>query len=366
MYLHSLETALPDTSFTQGECWELVRQSRVRERLTRRSMLVLGAILRGDSGVARRHFAVRDVGRIFDLEADELNAAFRQAAPALAGKALGRAFASANVGASGIDALIVCSCTGYLCPGVSSYVAESMGLRPDVFLLDVMGHGCGAAVPSMRCAAQFLAANPGARVATVAVEICSAAFYLDDDPGVLVSACIFADGAAAAVWSDEPRKGSRHVHVTDFSSLHLPGDRDRLRFEQRNGKLRNLLDPAVPLLAARAVSELRASSGASATDRVVAHPGGRDVLDALEPALAAGPLEESREVLRDCGNMSSPSVLFALERALTRHAGSGDWWLVSFGAGFTAHGCRLAVAADADPPPVAAEHESPQILAAHR
>ena len=83
--------------------------------------------------------------------------------------------------AADVDALFLCTCTGYLCPGVSSYVAEQMGMRDDVYLADLVGLGCGAAIPTLRAAHGFLAANPNAVVATVAVEICSSAYYADDD-----------------------------------------------------------------------------------------------------------------------------------------------------------------------------------------
>ena len=98
-----------------------------------------------------------------------------------------------------IDALFVCTCTGYLCPGVSSHLAEQIGIRSDAFLNDMTGLGCGAAIPTLHAASCFLAAHPDATVATVAVEICSAAFYLDNDTGVIVSACLFGDGASACV-----------------------------------------------------------------------------------------------------------------------------------------------------------------------
>ena len=66
----------------------------------------------------------------------------------------------------------------------------------------------------------------------------------------------------------------------------------------------------------------------------------RDVIEALRTALPGHPLRETEEVLRDCGNMSSPSVLIALHRAL--EAGVRDpLWLTAFGAGFSAHSCRL-------------------------
>jgi alkylresorcinol/alkylpyrone synthase len=222
-------------------------------------------------------------------------------------------------------------------------VAELLGLRPNAFLQDLVGLGCGAAIPSLRAAGAILAAQPDATVACIAVEICSAAFYLDDDPGVIISACLFSDGAAATIWRATP--GPTGLRCFGFDTVHQPQNRDMLRFEQRDGKLRNLLDRTVPQLAADAVGHLWQSRGPRPVARVVTHPGGRDVLDALEPVLAPHSLAASRTVLRDCGNMSSPSVLFALEETL-RTAVPGpadDFWLVSFGAGFSAHSCRLGI-----------------------
>ncbi|MSU24095.1 MAG: stilbene synthase [Opitutus sp.] len=345
MFLHALATALPPTAFTQDECWEIVQRSPVRQRLSKRSRLILHSILRGDHGITTRHFAVPEIENVFDLTPDQLNAAFRAEAPRLAGRALSLALAQANVPAADLDALLICTCTGYLCPGLTSYVAEQLGLRPNTILQDLVGLGCGAAIPTIRAASHLLAAQPRATVACVAVEVCSAAFYLDDDPGVLISACLFSDGAAATVWRATP--GPVALRCFDFQSLHLPAERDKLRFEQRDGKLRNLLDRSVPALAAQAVDQLWQQRGPRPVARVVAHPGGRDVLEALTPVLAPHSLDASARVLRTCGNMSSPSVLFALEETLTTaapSAASGDFWLVSFGAGFSAHSCRLGVA----------------------
>jgi alkylresorcinol/alkylpyrone synthase len=222
----------------------------------------------------------------------------------------------AGLVAGQVDALLICTCTGYLCPGVTSYVAEQLGLRTDAFLQDLVGLGCGAAIPSLRAAEAILAAQPAAVVACVAAEVCSAAFYLDDDPGVLVSACLFGDGAAATIWRDTP--GPRGLRCHSFTTLHQPANRDRIRFEMRQGKLRNLLHPSVPALAAAAVGQLltgeRTRSGGRPISRIIAHVGGRDVLDAIEQTCAGYDLTASRQVLRECGNLSSPSVLFALDR----------------------------------------------------
>lgn len=345
MYLHALATALPPAMFTQAECWDILKRSQARHRLNHRSLITLQAILRRDSGIATRHFALPDIERVFSLSSDELNEAFRVEAPRLATRALTTAFTQAGIKPGELDGLLVCTCTGYLCPGLTSYVSEQLGLRPDTFLQDLVGLGCGAAIPSMRAAEAMIAAQPTAVVACVAVEICSAAFYLDDDPGVLVSGCLFSDGAAATIWRGTP--GPRALRCRDFSTVHQPANRDRIRFEMRQGKLRNLLDASVPKLAAAAVEQLWSGEqkrpAGRPLSRIIAHAGGRDVLDSIEEKCGNCDLSASREILRECGNMSSPSVLFALERALRDGAPdkTGDWWLTSFGAGFSAHGCRL-------------------------
>jgi alkylresorcinol/alkylpyrone synthase len=305
--------------------------------------MILRRILLGDHGIERRHFAMPDIERVFDRTPDELNQGFRGLAPALAERALPGALNAAGAEAGEVDALLVCTCTGYLCPGLTSYVAEHLGIRPDAELTDLVGLGCGAAIPMLRSAGHLLAARPGITVACVAVEVCSAAFYLDDDPGVIISACLFSDGAAASVWRSTP--GPSGLRAFDFQSLHLPAERDRLRFEQRDGKLRNLLDRSVPGIAAQAVSSLWSRRGPAPVRGVVSHPGGRDVIEALAPVLDPHPLDASARVLRDHGNMSSPSVLFALEEALKGRSSpaDGDFWLVSFGAGFSAHSCRIGI-----------------------
>jgi alkylresorcinol/alkylpyrone synthase len=345
MYLHALATALPPTAYTQAECWDIVQRSEARQRLSRRSLLTLRAILRHASGIATRHFAMPDIERVFSLTPDELNDTFRLEAPRLAACALASALEQACLVAGQVDALLICTCTGYLCPGVTSYVSEQLSLRADAFLQDLVGLGCGAAIPSLRAAEAILAGQPTAVVACVAVEVCSAAFYLDDNPGVLVSACLFGDGAAATIWRGTP--GPCGLRCSGFSTMHQPANRDRIRFEMRQGKLRNLLHPSVPALAAAAVEQLltgeRTRPGGRPISRIIAHGGGRDVLNAIEQSCAGYDLAVSRQVLRECGNMSSPSVLFALERALRDGSPDekGDWWLTSFGAGFSAHGCRV-------------------------
>ena len=292
----------------------------------------------GTSGIERRNLALDSIITPFGQGAEALNNNFEREAPPLAVTALLEALRKSGKLAAEVDALFVCTCTGYLCPGVSSHVAEQMGLRHDVYLSDLVGQGCGAAIPMLRAAHGFLAANPRAVVATVAVEICSAAFFADDDPGVLISLCLFADGAAAAIWTGDGAIGE--WQAGHFTTTHQPADREKVRFVNSDGKLKNQLHRAVPTLAAEAVAELFTLRQGE-PDQVLAHSGGRDVIDALENVLSFD-LTETRQVLREHGNMSSPSVLFALEHRLTENRSSdGRLWLTAFGAGFAAHACEM-------------------------
>jgi predicted naringenin-chalcone synthase len=338
MYLRSLATAVPPRGWSQLECWIALQQTEAVRALGGRARQLLEKVLTGPSGIERRHFAVEEISNLPSLDAKTLNETFEKEAVALGARALKKALDCA--GYVGVDALFVCTCTGYLCPGLSSHVAELLHLDRNVYLADVTGAGCGAAIPSLRAAQGYLSAHPGHRAAVLAVEVCSAAFYLSEDPGVLVSACLFGDGAAAMVLEGASlRKEGRRF--ADFDTLHWPEHREKVRFVNRDGKLCNQLHRSVPEVAARAVAELYQRGDFSA-HKPVCHAGGRDVLDAVEAALGGRTVEEARGVLRDFGNMSSPSVLFALERALASAANAERYWITSYGAGFAAHSCTLS------------------------
>jgi alkylresorcinol/alkylpyrone synthase len=335
MHLLSLASSFPDRKVTQRECFSLLEQSGHLEALKPRSRGLLEKVLLGDSGISSRRLAPERLEKILSANPEELHRLFESEAPRLASSALEQACAKGGILAGSIDALLVCTCTGYLCPGISSHVSERLGLRTDALLMDLLGQGCGAAIPMLEAARGIIAGEPGAVVATVAVEVCSAAFFLDDDPGVLISLCLFGDGASAAIWSGQPTSGAHRF--SGFRTLHLPEHREKVRFVNSGGRLKNQLHRSVPDIAAAAVGELW-SRRTSDPEKVITHTGGRDVLDALETTLGVS-LPESRAVLHDYGNVSSPSVLMALEEALESEANS--YWLTSFGAGFSAHACQL-------------------------
>jgi predicted naringenin-chalcone synthase len=350
MFIIGIGTATPPQRYSQADCWRALRASARFQELNARSQAILKKVLTAENGIVTRHFALEKLDHAFDLTPDALHARFLESAPALTALAAERALSQAQTDPREIDAVLISTCTGYLCPGLTSYTSERLGLRSDALTLDLVGQGCGAALPNLQTAHALLAAGGCQRVLSICVEVCSAAFYLDDDAGVLISACLFGDGAGAAVLSSSPN-GGRRVKWKSSRSLLKPGDRDALRFEQRGGMLRNILTPQVPALAAQHVGTLLddtlAAAGA-AREQVsgwVFHPGGRDVLLALREQfqLSRHDVRWSEAVLREYGNMSSPSVLFVLQAALSDGMPGGLWWMSSFGAGFSCHGALLEV-----------------------
>ena len=345
MYITGLGTVVPPQKFTQAECWEAIRVSPQFGGLASRSQAILRKVLSGNNGIESRNLALEPIAEAFEITPDAMHARFERVAPQLGEEAARRALSEAGLRPDEIGALVVATCTGYLCPGLSSYIGERLGLSRRAQLLDLVGLGCGAAVPALRTAEALLGTTQ--HVLTVCVEVCSAAVYLDDDPGVLISACLFGDGAAAAVCSQRAQPDAREIRWVRAESLHAPEAREKLRFEHRGGLLRNVLAPDVPALSAKFAADVLTLAGLEKGDIAewLLHSGGRDVLREIAERIGLddAALRHTSAVLREHGNMSSPSCLFALRRALDENAPGGNWWLASFGAGFSSHGALLEV-----------------------
>ena len=351
MFISGIGTATPPRRYLQTECLEAAKSAPAFLRLTPRSRALCEKVLSGNNGIVSRYLALNSIDETFESSPDALHARFIEHAPALATRAAQRALQNAGLTPMDVDAVVISTCTGYLCPGLTSYVSESLGLNTDLLALDLVGQGCVAALPNLRTAESLVQSQRCERVLSICVEVCSAAYYLDDDPGVLISACLFGDAAGAAVLTAKAPSHGRRVEWKCCGSLLDPGARDLLRFEQKNGLLRNILAPEVPSVAAeRAQSVLsavlaRASLSKDAISTWIWHAGGRDVLQAVRDrvGLDESAMRWSAGALRELGNVSSAFVYHVLERALAGHAPGGLWWVSSFGAGFSCQGALLEV-----------------------
>jgi alkylresorcinol/alkylpyrone synthase len=351
MFITGLGTAAPSRRYTQRECWEALQASPHFTGLSIRSRSLVKKVLAAENGIASRHLSMDSLADAFDLSPDALHQRFSSHAPVLAAAAATQALSRVGLSAREVDALIISTCTGYLCPGLTSYVSERLHLRPDAICLDLVGHGCGAAIPNLRTAEALIHGSGVRHALSICVEVCSAAFYLDDDPGVLISACLFGDGAGAAVVSADSLPDRRSVRLLRGNTVLRPEQRDELRFEQRGGMLRNILRPTVPKLASSGAAALfndtlqQAGHTRENIRAWVWHAGGRDVLLALqeELTLSDADIRHSAAVLHEFGNVSSPCVFFVLDATLRDNAPAGLWWMCSFGAGFSCHGALLEV-----------------------
>lgn len=341
--LKGLGTATPPLYVTQKEAFDFLS---AHLPLTPDTRALYRRILM-DGKIKGRHLGMDTITDALETDPDRLLARFIKFGRPTAVEAARRAMAEAGVQADDIKGLIVNTCTGYLCPGLSSYVAEDLGLKTSIRYLDMMGMGCGAAIPNLETAAGMLVRSGEGPVLSLAVEICSATIFHGDDPGLVVSNSIFGDGAAAAVLDVAPDNQTGGLaRLVDFASGLHPQYREELRYRTEGGRLRNHLSRRVPVIGAQTVAEvanrLLARHGLDRDDLHwwAVHPGGTTVLDqvALELALTREKLRFAYGVFEKFGNMSSPSVLFVLRDILDtgRPQPGQTGMLLAFGAGFSA------------------------------
>ena len=340
----ALATATPHHYVTQEEAYQFLTAHfpmESDERDLYRRLLLEGPIRGRCIGVDRNE-------EICSENPDELTVRFLRQGRHMAAEAAQAALDRAGLGPSDIDALVVNTCTGYACPGLSSYVAEDLALNRSVAVFDLAGMGCGAALPNLECAAGLIQGGTKKATLSIAVEVCSATFFRGPDPDLIVSNSIFGDGAAAVVLQapSAVRNGAGLLRLVDFEAILRPDRRADLRYRHEGGRLRNVLGKSVPVIAARAVVEtvqrLLGRHGLT-RDQIgwwAVHPGGTAVLERIEKILdlPGAALGFSHDVFRAYGNMSSPSVLFVLEQILLQgRPQPGDiGLLLAFGAGFTA------------------------------
>lgn len=293
------------------------------------------------SGIESRS-AVAPLSGVVDATTAARMALFDEQAPALATAAARAALRDAGVDASRVTDLVVVTCTGFAAPGVPRRLLETLSLRSDVRSSQIGFMGCFGGVCGLRAAAAHACADPRAVVLLVCVELCSLHLRRDRDPQNLVASALFGDGAAAAVISaasvgaeengTRAGDGGAAAIITPGTSFTVPGTLDAMSWIITDAGFAMTLSRTVPESLSRELPRLLVRP----TD-VLLHPGGPAVIDAAEAALAPsqrGAIEHSRSVLRDCGNMSSASILFVLER-WRRAGGSAPASLAAFGSGLT-------------------------------
>lgn len=265
--------------------------------------------------------------------------AYQTRATPLAIQACDRALRESRTPVRSITQLITVSCTGFFAPGLDAQLIEALGLAPGVARTHIGFMGCHAAINALRVADALVRADPGQRVLLCCTELCTLHFQYGNDPQDAVANALFADGAAALV------AGAHQAPATGpatraFFAEKIPETQELMAWHIQDHGFRMRLHPQVPPIIRQtlrpAIENWLAGQGMSVGDigGWLVHPGGPKIIDAAQAALGLdhNATQPSRRVLRDFGNMSSPTLLFIAD-AMIRQRIPMPWVMLGFGPG---------------------------------
>ncbi|XZE43325.1 type III polyketide synthase [Pirellulaceae bacterium SH467] len=335
-FLQSFRTQLPSVGIDQENAARLASRLEISERWNH----ALPALYR-KSGVDHRYSVLLreekesdEIPQDFYLSRTETPygpttsqrmAAYERYAPQLLEGACRSAIEIAGISPIDIRNLITVSCTGFCSPGIDHQLMGAIGMSPLVQRMHVGFMGCHGMINGLRAADAVVRADSNAIAIVGAVELCSLHQQYTDDPQQLVANALFADGAAGVVVVHRDHAladTGKGWEILSTHSIWIPGTDRFMSWKISDHGFVMQLSPEVPNVLRNSlcepVSRWLSSQGLSIEqiDHWAIHPGGPRILDACEAAfqLPASKVEDSRAVLRECGNMSSPTVIFILER----------------------------------------------------
>ena len=293
-----------------------------------------------NSGIDKRHGAVPIDWYLEPRGWIDRNDAYLAAALPLIEEAALAALAEARLTPDDIDAIVTVSTTGIATPSLDALLMERLKFRRHVQRLPIFGLGCAGGVLGLSRAAALARAEPGSRVLLLVVELCTLSFRKNDrGKSNIVATALFGDGAAGAVVSsrgDGPSLGPAGEHCWP-DSLGIMG------WDVAEDGLKAIFSRDIPALVRNEMRQVvddflaRHDLDFADFDAITCHPGGTKVVAALEEVFErpAGSMVEARQVLRDYGNMSAPTVLFVL-KAMLQAEPKRRLLLTSMGPGFCA------------------------------
>jgi predicted naringenin-chalcone synthase len=351
-FLHHLTTRVPRHAYSQVQARDRLKGWTQERRLQRLIHAVYGR-----SGIDQRHSVLPDFGgesQLYPVDAAgqlmppstaQRNAVYAQEAGPLAvatAQGVLTAAAADGMAVDEVTHVIFASCTGFVNPGPDFQVIRQLGLRPEVQRYTLGFMGCCAAFPALRMAAQFCEADPAAVVLVICLELCTLHMQLDLRPDSILANSLFADGAAGALVSARrPQSGYR---LAGFASTLVAGSESAMAWQIGDQGFDLVLSSYVPEILGTQIDALVEAAKAQVGWQTegplswAVHPGGRAILEQVEKALALPPeaLQASRHVLREFGNMSSPTVLFVLNELLHEPGHSAPaCCAMAFGPGLT-------------------------------
>lgn len=296
------------------------------------------------AGVDKR-YSIMSPEEVFTATSfEDKNNIYKREVIKLAEQAFIKSLQKANLQPTDIDYIITLSCTGIMIPSLDSYLINSLQLKQDIVRLPVTEMGCAAGVSGIIYAKSFLKSNPNKRAVVIAVEAPTATFQLDDfSMANIVSAAIFGDGASAVILSSyEEDQGPE---IVDEAMYHFYDAIHMMGFNLVNSGLQMILDKEVPQKISDHFPAIihpfleKNKLTIQDIDFLIFHPGGKKIVQTVEDlfGVLGKNINDTKEVLRLYGNMSSATVLYVLERFMDQNPKKRDKGLMlSFGPGFSA------------------------------
>ncbi|AFU67505.1 naringenin-chalcone synthase-like protein [Psychroflexus torquis ATCC 700755] len=292
-----------------------------------------------------RRYSIMNPEEVFTSTSfEDKNRIYVREAKKLGKKVLEKALKLADWSPDSLDYIITVSCTGIMIPSLDAYLINDLELRQDIIRLPVTEMGCAAGISGMIYAKQFLQANPNKRAAIVSFEAPTATLQLNDlSMANMVSSAIFGDGSACVLMSSE--EACKGPEIIDESMYHFYNDTHMMGFDLTNSGLKMILDIDVPEKISDHFPDiihpfLKANdTKIEDINHLIFHPGGKKIINTVEALFGAmgKNIDDTKEVLRLFGNMSSATVLYVLERMLKKDMKKGEKGLMlSFGPGFSA------------------------------
>jgi alkylresorcinol/alkylpyrone synthase len=317
-------------------------------RLHRRDVERLAAVFE-HTGIEKRHICVPSDWFEASRSFEEKNALYIDWATRLGVDVVRAGAEKAGVPTSEITHIVFVSTTGLATPSVDSRIANVLGLSPHIVRTPIWGLGCAGGASGLSLAYRLAKGDPQALIALVCVELCSITFHFGDfSKSNFVATSLFADGAAGVLVAGDERAASiqaRGPAINASLSTTWPDSLDVMGWNFDSVGMQVVFSRAIPQIvqekARTNCGKFLSSQGLDfdKIDHFVAHPGGAKVIEAYQEALPLRPcaMTHARTVLRDYGNMSSPTVLFVLDRLLDSGAPKdGDHALLTaLGPGFS-------------------------------
>lgn len=316
-------------------------------------------ILFHQSAIDARHsvlpdFSDTDERHLFPLshelpDVSERMDVYRKQSLPLAVKAIQDAFQTihSSVAELGITHLITVTCTGIYAPGLDIELMQALNLPEDTFRTALNFLGCNAAFPALKIADSIVKSHTDARVLIVSVELCTLHFHPKNNSDNLLSNTIFGDGAAAVVLvsdSTAEKLSLKGFSLDGFFPLLLKRGKELMGWNITSVNFEMILDSGVAEFLGQELEQLMAgvADKLKLTKETIhhwaVHPGGKKILDTVQRGLQFqnDELGHSYNVLRNYGNMSSPTILFVLNELFKNNLRSGERvFAMGFGPGIS-------------------------------